>query len=97
MVYEKIKSEGGAVDEEKLAYADLYYEVGKYAYNYEKNIETTEMMLKQCLKLNEEHEKAIEILAEIYLNNGNLEQSQRKSEVLLKINPKNEQAGSILA
>ena len=38
LVYEKIKSEGGSVDDEKLAYADLYYEVGKYTYYYEKNI-----------------------------------------------------------
>lgn len=53
LVYEKIKSEGGAVDDEKLAYADLYYEVGNYAYIYEKNIETTELMLKECLKLNQ--------------------------------------------
>lgn len=37
-VYDKVKSEGGAVDEEKLVYADLYYEVGKYAYTYEKNV-----------------------------------------------------------
>lgn len=38
LVYDKIKNEGGPADEEKLIYADLYYEVGKYAYNYEKNI-----------------------------------------------------------
>lgn len=63
LVYEKIKSDGGPIDEEKLYYADLYYEVGKYAYNYEKNIETTELMLKECLKLNEQHEKALEIMA----------------------------------
>lgn len=46
LVYEKIKSEGGSVDDEKVAYADLYFEVGKYTYSYEKNIETTELMLK---------------------------------------------------
>lgn len=34
LVYDKIKSEGGPADEQKLIYADLYYEVGKYAYNY---------------------------------------------------------------
>ena len=45
-MYEKIKSEGGSVEEEKLVYADLYYEVGKYTYSYEKNIETTELMMK---------------------------------------------------
>ena len=58
-MYEKIKNEGGPVDEEKLIYADLYFEVGKYAYYYEKNVETTELMLKECLKLNPEHEKAL--------------------------------------
>lgn len=97
MVYEKIKSEGGSVDEERLIYADLYYEVGKYTFTHEKNIETTEIMMKECLKLNQEHEKALEVLAEIYLSQGSLEASQTTSEVLLKINPKNEQAGSILA
>ena len=45
-MYEKIKSEGGSVEEEKLVYGDLYYEVGKYTYSYEKNIETTELMMK---------------------------------------------------
>lgn len=44
-------------------YADLYFEVGKYTYTYEKNIEITELMMKECLKLNQEHEKALEILA----------------------------------
>ena len=38
LVYEKIKSEGGSVDDEKLAYSDLFFEVGKYSYDYEKNI-----------------------------------------------------------
>lgn len=37
------------------------------------------------------------MIAEIYLNQGKLEESQRTCEVLLKINSKNEQAGSILA
>ena len=59
LVYEKIKSEGGSVEEEKLVYADLYYEVGKYTYTYEKNIEITELMMKECLKLHQEHEKAL--------------------------------------
>jgi tetratricopeptide repeat protein 21B len=39
----------------------------------------------------------MEMLALIYLNQGKLEESQSTSEVLLKISPKNEQAGSILA
>jgi hypothetical protein len=46
MVYEKLKTEGGSVEEEKLTLADLYYTLGQYAYNYEKSIEVTEMMLK---------------------------------------------------
>lgn len=77
MAYEKVKNEGGAIEGEKLLCADLYYEVGNYTYYYEKNVDTTELMLKECMKLNQEHEKALEILAEIYLNRGEFEESQR--------------------
>ena len=63
LVYEKIKSEGGSTGDEKLAYADLYYEVGKYTHLYEKNDDTTILMMKECLKFNQEHEKALEILS----------------------------------
>ena len=41
------------------AYADLYYEIAKYSHDYEKNTDTTVLMLNQCLKINEEHEKAL--------------------------------------
>ena len=34
-----------------LAYADLYYEIAKYSYDYEKNVDTTVLMLNQCLKI----------------------------------------------
>ena len=97
MVYEKVKSEGGSTDEEKLAYSELYYEVGKYTHQYEKNDETAILMMKECLKVNQEHEKALEILAEIYLSQGEYGNSQTICEVLLRINQKNEVAGSILA
>lgn len=53
LVYEKIKSEGGSVDDEKHNYAELYYEVGKYTYQYDKNNDTTESMMKECLKFNQ--------------------------------------------
>ena len=53
MAYDKIKNDGGSTDDEKLAYADLYFEVGNYTYHHEKNTDTTEMMLKECLKLNQ--------------------------------------------
>lgn len=59
LAYEKIKNQGGSIDDEKLAYADLYFQVGNYTYHYEKNYDTTELMLKECLKLNQEHEKAL--------------------------------------
>jgi hypothetical protein len=41
------------------------------------------------LKINPEHEKSMEMLALLYLNQGKLEESQATSEVLLKISPKN--------
>ena len=54
-------------------------------------------MLNQCIKIHPEHEKALELLADLLLRTGNFERSQSTCEVLLKINPKNDQAGSILA
>ena len=54
-------------------------------------------MLNQCLKIFEEHEKALVLLAALQLRQGNLERSEEYCKVLLKVNPKNDTAGSILA
>ena len=54
-------------------------------------------MLNQCLKIFEEHEKALMLLADLQLRQGNIERSEQLSRVLLKVNPKNDVAGSILA
>lgn len=97
MVIEKMRVEGASADEDKLLYADLYYEIARYVHDYEKNVETTISLLGQCLKINEEHEKALELLAELHLRQGNYERSEETCRVLLKVNPKNDQAGSILA
>jgi len=51
MLIEKLRSEGGAAEDERLAYADLYYEIAKYTHDYEKNTDTTILMLNQCLKI----------------------------------------------
>lgn len=39
----------------------------------------------------------MELLSELHLRQGNLEKSEEMCRVLLKINPKNDKAGSILA
>ena len=49
-VIEKIRSEGGAAEEERLAEADIFFEIAKYTHEYEKNVDTTILMLNQCLK-----------------------------------------------
>ena len=54
-------------------------------------------MLNQCLKIYEEHEKALQLLAALQLRQGNLERSEEFCKVLMKVNPKNDMAGSILA
>ena len=54
-------------------------------------------MLNQCLKINEEHEKALELLSTLYLRQGDLHKCEETCNILLKVNPKNDQAGSILA
>ena len=52
---EKLRSEGGGAEDEQVNFANLYYEIAKYTHDYEKNIETTILMLTQCLKINEQH------------------------------------------
>ena len=34
LLIEKLRNEGGAAEEEMLAYADLYYEIAKYSHDY---------------------------------------------------------------
>ena len=92
-----MRSEGGGAEDEQVNFANLYYEIAKYTHDYEKNIETTILMLTQCLKINEQHEKALELIADLEMKQGNLEKSENLCRVLLKVNPKNDQAGSILA
>ena len=45
MVLDKLRSEGGHVEEERIVLADLYYEISQYTNAYEGNSETTIAML----------------------------------------------------
>ena len=54
-------------------------------------------MLNQCLKINQEHQKALELLSLLYLRTGDTQKCQETCGVLLKVNPRNDQAGSIMA
>jgi cytochrome c-type biogenesis protein CcmH/NrfG len=54
-------------------------------------------MLNQCLKINEEHEMALELLSTLHLRQGDYQKCEEICNILLKVNPKNDQAGSILA
>lgn len=97
MVFDKSKTEGKNVMEEKKRLADEFFELANYYNVYEKNNEQTLKTLVECLKCWTEHEKALELTGLIFLRTGDTEKAQRNCEILLKINPKNDQASFILA
>lgn len=96
-VIDKCRELGQSIDRERVLAAEISFKLGKYFEEREGNYADAVTAYNDCLKRKEDHANAMLSLARIQQQNGSNDQCAQYCQRLLKIDPSNEQATSMLA